>query len=278
MSLINDPSFKAAMQQNPLAASMQSATWAHLNEHLAFEYRKQISEQMGVALPALGSKLPPEVEEQLSGLVAQAAQKLLGKNQQEEQAKQAQQAAQDPVLQQQQQELQLRQKQADQKAQADAAKLQLEGARLQQKTVIETAKIQSAEKRTAMEVEAENQRHAGTEIAETQRVHSAEHAESTRHLMQQHVDRESSALDHQVALERLAAEERQAQAEALTPAGMPQPSAILRSNPRAGENLPGHSSLCRTVKARTGRDGLTWLVVKLAGLVFTSGLFGFLWF
>lgn len=172
MALLNDPSFKQAMQQNPLAASMQSAMWTHLNEHLAFEYRRQIEQQMGTALPPLGAQLPPEVEEQLSGLVAKAAEKLLGVNQAEQQAKQNQQAAQDPLVQQQQQELQLRQQAAQQKAQNDQKKLELEAARIQQKSQLETAKIASAEQRTAMEVQAENERHGLSEAAESHRAHA----------------------------------------------------------------------------------------------------------
>ena len=193
MALINDPGFKQAMQQNPLAASIQAAMWSHLNEHMAFQYRQQIEQQMGTQLPPLGAQLPPEVEEQLSGLVAQAAQKLLGVNQTEQQAKQNQQAAQDPLVQQQQQELQLRQQEAAQKAQNDAQKLQLESARTQQKGQIEAAKIASAEQRTAMEIQAENERHGLSEIADTQRMHSAEHARTTRHLMDKRVDHQELA-------------------------------------------------------------------------------------
>jgi len=195
MSLLNDPKMKQALAQNPLAPSIQSATFAHLNEHLAFQYHQEIEQQMGAPLPPVGSKLPPEVEEQLSTLVAAAAQKLLGVNQQAQQAQQNQQAQQDPVMQLQQKELELRQQEVQQKGQDAQAKLQLENVRTQQKGQIESAKIASNMQRTQMEIDAENQRHGITEIAESHRQHVGEHAETTRHLMTTRVDREKNAQD-----------------------------------------------------------------------------------
>jgi len=64
---------------------MQAALGAHITEHLGFEYRKQIEQELGTELPPVGEPLPPEIEARLSSLVAAAAQQLLGKNQQQAQ-------------------------------------------------------------------------------------------------------------------------------------------------------------------------------------------------
>ena len=187
-----DPKIQQALAQNPLAPSITQAMFAHMNEHLAYQYRTQIEAMTGAPLPPLGAKLPPEAEEQLSNLVAAAAPKVLQRNMADAQQQQQQQQQQDPVLQLQQQEQQLRQTQAQQKAQSDQAKLGLEQAKMSQKGQIEAAKIASEERRTAMEVNAENQRHGISEIAESHRAHASEHAETTRALMQGRIDREAN--------------------------------------------------------------------------------------
>ena len=206
MAFLNDPGVKAALGQNPLGPSIQQTFWAHLSEHLGFSYRSQIEQQMGVALPPLGSQLPADVEGELSTLVASAAQKLLAQNQAEDQQKQQQSQQQDPILQQQQAELDLRRQQVTQKGQSDQAKLQLEGVRTQQKGQIAAAQLQSEERMKMLEIQAENARHSASEIAESHRVHAGEHAETTRHLMSTRVDREKNAqAADQAQMEMLAA-------------------------------------------------------------------------
>ena len=194
-SFMQDPKIQQALAQNPLAPSIQQASAAHINEHLAFQYRQQIEQMTGAPLPPLGAKLPAEAEEQLSNLVAAAAQKVLQSNQAQAQQAQQQQQQQDPVLQLQQQELQLKQQGQQQKSANDQQKLALEQARTSQKGEIEAAKMASEERRTAMQIDAENQRHGITEIAESHRAHAADHAETTRHLMQMRVDREKNLHD-----------------------------------------------------------------------------------
>ena len=110
MSMIQDPKVLQAVGQNPQAPVMQAALMAHINEHIAFEYRKQIEEQMGIPLPKMDEELPPEIEVQISQMMAMAAQKLLQKDQAEAAQQQAQQAAQDPIVQMQQKELGLKER------------------------------------------------------------------------------------------------------------------------------------------------------------------------
>jgi hypothetical protein len=99
LSAIQDPKLAQLMGQNPNAQSMMGAAMAHVQEHLAFEYRRQIEEQAGVPLPPPGADMSPETEVAISQLAAAAAQQLFQKNQSEAAQQQAQQAAQDPVVQ-----------------------------------------------------------------------------------------------------------------------------------------------------------------------------------
>ena len=88
---------------------------AHVNEHVGFEYRRQVEQAMGMPLPVVpeGEDPPPmspEVADRVAQLAAQASQQLLGQHQQEAAQQQAQQQAQDPLIQLQAQELQLKAK------------------------------------------------------------------------------------------------------------------------------------------------------------------------
>lgn len=137
MASMQDPKIMALLAQNPMAAGMQSAMMAHINEHLGFEYRKQIEEQLGMTLPPQkdesGEDTPmsPEVETRLAPMLAQAAKQLLQKNQGEAEQQKAQQQAQDPVIQMQQQELQLKAQDNQRKAAKDQADNAINAARVQ---------------------------------------------------------------------------------------------------------------------------------------------------
>ena len=124
MSAMKDPKLAAIMGQNPQAQALQSAAMAHIMEHVAFHYRKEIEKQLGAALPPMPEKdgehtLPPEVEVQLSQLAAQAAAKLLQKDQTEAQMQQAAQQAQDPLVQMQQRELAIKEAEVQRKSMKD---------------------------------------------------------------------------------------------------------------------------------------------------------------
>jgi hypothetical protein len=146
---MQDPKIQQMIGQNPQAQTIQAAAMAHINEHVAFEYRKQIEEQLGVPLPNMDETLPEDVEAELSKLMAQAAQQLLQKDQAEAQQQQAQQQQQDPLVQMQQQELQIKQQESQAKAQKMMADTQLDQQRLElekAKLELEKAKIDSQER------------------------------------------------------------------------------------------------------------------------------------
>jgi hypothetical protein len=123
MSAMQDPKIMQLMQTNPMAQQIQAAAMAHISEHIAYDYRKQMEQRMGMSLPPEklieDQGIPPEIESQISQMAAQAGQQLLQENQQQAQQQQAQQQAQDPLIQLQQQELQLKQMELDRKIQKD---------------------------------------------------------------------------------------------------------------------------------------------------------------
>ena len=125
MSMGHDPKIQSVMQNNPAAQNILAATMAHVNEHMAFMYRRQIEEQLGVALPPPDTKLPEEVEVQVSRLVAQASAQLVQKNMAEAQQAQQAQEAQDPLNVIQREELNLRARDLDLKAEKQNAELNL---------------------------------------------------------------------------------------------------------------------------------------------------------
>jgi hypothetical protein len=110
--------------QNPKAQMLQAAMMGHIAEHVGYGYRQKIEQQLGMALPPEDEKLPPEIEIALSGMMAQAAQQVLQQNKAAAAKEQAQQQAQDPILQLQQQELQIKMQELELKKQ----KMQIEAA------------------------------------------------------------------------------------------------------------------------------------------------------
>jgi len=170
MAAMQDPKIQALLQQNPMAPQMQSAMQAHVNEHLGFEYRKQIEETLGMQLPAQTDEsgeevhMDPEVEARLSPMLAQAAQQLLQKNQQEAQQAQAQQQAQDPIVQMQMQELQLKAQENQRKVakdQADAAlkasQQQIERDRIRTQQETDEKRIKMDAMKTVAQLQSDNQ-------------------------------------------------------------------------------------------------------------------------
>jgi len=143
MAFGQDPKIQQMLSmQGPGADAKMAAGMAHVNEHLGFQYRNQVEEQLGVSLPPPDQQLPDEAEVALSKLVAAAGKQVLGVNTQEIQAQQAKQRAEDPVVQMQQHEMQMQQGELQRKMkkdeldhQIDTAKVQIEAAKVEGQTV-----------------------------------------------------------------------------------------------------------------------------------------------
>ena len=149
-AFMQDPSIMAFIGQNPAAQQIMAALTAHIGEHVAFQYRQQIEEKLGVPLNAPNEEMPEEFEVQLAGLLAQAGQQLTQENQAKAAQAAAQQKMQDPIIQMQQAELQLKQAEQQRKAakdQADAAeaaaRLQLDTQKAETTATIEAARVAS---------------------------------------------------------------------------------------------------------------------------------------
>jgi len=130
-AFMQDPMIMQQMGQNPQAQMLMASMQAHIAEHLGFSYRKQIEDRMGVHMPAPDAEMPPEVEVQLSRMVAQASQQLLQIHQGQAAQQQAQQVAQDPLIQMQQAELQIKQQDVQRKTQKDQTDAQIAQQKLQ---------------------------------------------------------------------------------------------------------------------------------------------------
>jgi hypothetical protein len=153
MSAMQDPKIMQLVGQNPQAQAMQAAMMAHINEHVAYEYRKQMEMQMGIELPFHPDEddsdekaMPQELEVRISQMAAQASQQLLQQNQQQAQAQQNAQAQQDPIIQLQQQEMQIKQGELELKTK----KLATDAAAKADQLQIERDRIESQEKIAGM--------------------------------------------------------------------------------------------------------------------------------
>ena len=138
-ALIQDPKMMQVIGQNPQAQQIMGALQAHIMEHTAFQYRREIEKQLGASLPPLPQDdteeydLPPEIEVQLAQISAAAAARVLQKDKAEVQMMQAQQQMQDPLVQMQQMDLQIKQMQAQTKQMQVQMQGQIQQAELQRK-------------------------------------------------------------------------------------------------------------------------------------------------
>ena len=158
LAAAQDPKIMQIVGQSPFAQVIQQAMAAHVTEHVAFQYRREVEKMLGVEMPNEDQPLPEDLEVEISRLAREAAEKVLQKDKAEAQQQQIQQQQQDPVVQMQQAELQLRAQELQHKMQMDAAKLQLEaeriksnekqqGAKLGVQLATELDKLQSADQR-----------------------------------------------------------------------------------------------------------------------------------
>ena len=165
MVLKNDPEMGQQVQNTQLGGATLAALDAHIREHLGFLFRKQIEDELGVELPPMGEPLPAEIEKKLSTLIAQAADQMLGKKQQQQEMQRIAQQQQDPVIQQRQKELEIREAEVQRKAQADQQKAMLGQQKLaaeieddENKTQLEAQKLQLEAAKLAAELGIERQR------------------------------------------------------------------------------------------------------------------------
>lgn len=126
-------------QDNPLLQ-------AHINEHLALKMRQQVEQMIGQPLPPPGTPMPPEMENQLAVMVAQAMQQLAPMYKPQPEV--------DMMAQIEAQKLQIKQADNERDAQVELAKAQIEAQS-------DAANRASREKIAAMKLQSEAMRNLG---------------------------------------------------------------------------------------------------------------------
>jgi len=181
MAMMQDPVIMSQIGQNPMAQQMQAAIMAHVAEHVAFQYRNKLQAQLGATLPEPDAEIPKDMEVQISKLVAQAATQLLQIDKAQAAQQQAQQQAQDPIIQMQQQELQIKAQDAKTKQQKVQGDLQLKAQELQLKAQDMAAKQGENPAMIAQRHQQEMQ-----QMAQRHQLELAMQTQQAQHAAQQH--------------------------------------------------------------------------------------------
>jgi hypothetical protein len=149
-SMLQNPKIMGLVGQTPQGQSLVAAMMAHINEHLAFAYRKEVEQTVGLLLPTEEQEknMAPEVAAQVAQLAAQASTRMTQQAQSMAAQQQAQQQAQDPLVQMQQQELQIKMQELQLKAQ----KQQIDAAAKADQLRIEESRIAAQKEIAAMQV------------------------------------------------------------------------------------------------------------------------------
>ena len=168
MAAVNNPKVQQLMQMNPQAQQILAATMAHINEHIALEYRRQVEEAIGAPIPSeeQNKEISPEVADMIAVRAAQATAQLTQRDQQQAKQQQAQQQMQDPIVQMQMQELQLKMKDLELKAQKQFSEAAAKADQLR----IEEARIAAQKEIAAMQIAAKQETDGarlGVDIAKT---------------------------------------------------------------------------------------------------------------
>jgi len=156
---MQDPLIQQLIGQNPQAQIIQAAMLAHIAEHLGFAYRNKIEAAMGATLPAPDKEMPEDLEIELSKLIAEAAPQVLAQSQAMVAQQQAQQNAQDPVLQAEMIDQQVKQGELQRKMAKDKADFALKQQELQIKSkevaanlLLKTSQAQTEKVRTGAQL------------------------------------------------------------------------------------------------------------------------------
>jgi len=160
MVMKSDPQLSQEVQNSPAGGAVMGALDAHIREHLAFVFRRQIEVELGMSLPSMDEPIPDGVERRLSSLIADAADQMMGKKQQQAQAQKDAEMQQDPIIQQREREIAIREMEAQGKQQSDMAKQDLEQQKLaasveqdQAEVMLERQKLSLQEQKMLLDAE-----------------------------------------------------------------------------------------------------------------------------
>jgi predicted membrane-bound mannosyltransferase len=220
--MMQDPMIMGQIGQSPMAQQMQGAIMAHVAEHLAFQYRQKVQEQLGATLPAPDAQLDNNVEVQVSKLVAQAAQQLLQMDKAKAAQQQAMQQAQDPIIQMQQAELQIKKQEADIKALKVKGDLQLKAEELSLKAQESAARTGEDPQMAAMRLQ--------QEIAQAQELHALEMAAKQMELQQAQAQQQQAMQQQQAQVQQKMAQGGQVHEQKMKHADLDRIQRLLQGN------------------------------------------------
>ncbi len=149
-SMLQNPKIMGLVGQTPQGQALTAAMMAHINEHLAYAYRKEVEQTVGLLLPTEEQEknMAPEVAAQVAQLAAQASTRMTQQAQSQAAQQQIQQQMQDPLIQMQQQELQIKMQELQLKQQ----KQQIDAAAKADQLKIEESRIAAQKEIAAMQV------------------------------------------------------------------------------------------------------------------------------
>jgi hypothetical protein len=142
-AFLEDPMIAQTIGQSPSGQMVVGEMQSHIAQHTAFLYRAQMEEKLGAPLPTPNAELPENMEVALSQLIAKGGVQLSQQHQAEAAQQEAQEKAQDPVVQMQQAELQLKAQGEQRLKDKDAADIALAQERIkldEKKVLIDAAK------------------------------------------------------------------------------------------------------------------------------------------
>jgi hypothetical protein len=217
-SMMQDPVVMGQIGQSPMAQQIQAAIMAHVAEHVAFQYRQKLQEQLGATLPAPDAKMDENTEVQVSKLVAQAAAQLLQMDKAKQAQQQAAQQAQDPIMQMQMQELQIKKQEADIKALKVKGDLQIKAEELSLKARESAARVGEDPNMAAMRLQ--------QEIAQAQELHGLEMAAKQMELQQAQAQQQQAQMQQQQAM----AQQQQMHQQKMAHGGQVHQQKLLQGN------------------------------------------------
>jgi hypothetical protein len=129
---MQDPKVQAVLADSPTAQASYGLMMAHVTEHVGFQYKLEIEQSLGVPLAKEGDEMTSEMESEYSGMIAQAATKLFEKNTSMQASAEAEEQAEDPIVQMRLAEQALKELSEQNRAAEKAARLQLDQTKLLQ--------------------------------------------------------------------------------------------------------------------------------------------------
>lgn len=155
MNAMQDPKVQQVLENSPTAQLSMAEAMSHITEHVAFMYRMEIQNELGVPLPPESEQLPPEIENELSRLVAEASSQLFNRNSVEASNQQIQEQLEDPAVQLRQRELDIREQEAMGRIENARQKLELDAFRIGNKLELDEQKMDQAREIASEKVQAQ---------------------------------------------------------------------------------------------------------------------------